>query len=365
MADSHLYEDENSDAMHDSEARPIAGRRLVTQPYDLVITTLMEQIESKTLHLRPISDRPSSQRLYVWSDKLASRLIESILLNIPIPPCYLAQNEEFELDVIDGQQRIYSIYRFMDNQFKLRDLEVLTDLNGSFFFELPNPFARKIATYTLRCVILTNDSDPDIRFEVFERLNTSTVPLNAQELRNSISRGQLIDALGELVEFEPWMTILNKRRPDKRMRDQEMILRFFAFHIDGLESYYTPQKDWLNTAANSGRFYSDSRIEQLENDWVSAIQKCLFVFTPLECFRRLPLGKRSVINRALMDLTMYSLKDIPEESVKKAAKEFYRRYTEVVLDEEFEDLITRGIDHKSRTLRRFAIWDEKVTAGLF
>lgn len=365
MTEQRLYEDENAEKFDDPEEIEMGDRRLVTQPYDLVISALMEQIGSQILHLRPISDRPSFQRLYVWSDKLASRLIESILLNVPIPPCYFAQNEEYELDVIDGQQRIYSIYRFMSNQFKLRELEVLKDLNGLAFFELPKTLARKIETYTLRCVVVTNDSDPNFEFEVFKRSNTSTVPLNAQELRNSISRGQLINMLGDLVEVDLWLKILNKRGPDKRMRDQELILRFFAFHIHGLKGYYTPQKEWLNLAANRGRFYSDSRIEELVSYWISAIEKCLLVFTPSECFRRLPLGKRSVVNRALMDLTMYSLKDIPEESVKKEAKEFHRRYTEVVSDEEFGDLITRGIDHKTRSLRRFAIWDEKVTAGLF
>ncbi|MBK8458406.1 MAG: DUF262 domain-containing protein [Phyllobacteriaceae bacterium] len=87
------------------------------------------------IFLRPISDRPKVQRKYVWNDGLASCLIESILLNVPIPPCYLSQNENFELDVIDGQQRLYSIFRFSENQFKLKDLEVMKELNGLFFFK--------------------------------------------------------------------------------------------------------------------------------------------------------------------------------------------------------------------------------------
>lgn len=360
MPEPRLYEDENSEEIHDSEARSIKEGLLVTQPYDLNISTLKEQIDSKVLNLRP-----AFQRLYIWSDTLASRLIESVLLNIPIPPCYLAQNEKYELDVIDGQQRIFSIYRFLDNQFTLRDLGVLTELNGMDYLHLPRAIARRIETYTLRCEVLTNESDPDFKFEVFERLNTSTVPLNPQELRNSISRGRLIDLLGELVEYPPWLSILNKRQPDNRMRDQEMILRFFGFHINGLEGYHTPQKIWLNTVANDGRDYSDGDIERLAFDWVSTIDKCLLIFERNECFRRLPINKRAVVNRALMDLTMYCLKDVPQARIEASAKEFYQRYSDVVTDPEFEDLITRGIDHTSRTLRRFAIWDEKVINGLF
>jgi hypothetical protein len=114
-----LYEDERVDPGPDPDESPVQNRRLVTQPYDLVITALLDQIKEGTLHLRPISERPTFQRRYIWPDRLASRLVESILLNIPLPPCYLAQNEDYELDVIDGQQRIFSIYRFVNNQLPL------------------------------------------------------------------------------------------------------------------------------------------------------------------------------------------------------------------------------------------------------
>ena len=365
MAERRIYEDENVEQERDPDEGAIRGARLVTQPYDLVITSLLSQIEDGTVHLRQISDRPKFQRRYVWTDKLASRLIESILLNVPIPPCYLAQDSDFKLDVIDGQQRIFSIYRFMDNQLKLRDLEVLQELNGKASFEIPSTLRRKIETYTLRCVIVTNDSDPEIRFEVFERLNTNTMPLNSQELRNSISRGTLIDLLSELANDGLWLEILNHTKPDTRMRDEELILRFFAFYLFGIDSYKTPQKHWLNEVADKGRRYSPERIKELASTWRDTIEKCLMIFSPEECFRRLPMAKRRVVNRALMDLTMASLVHIPKEDVKRASKEFYERYVGLLQNQEFDDLITRAIDHKSRTLRRFELWSEKITADLF
>ena len=284
---------------------------------------------------------------------------------MPIPPCYLSQDRDFTLEVIDGQQRIFSIYRFLNNQFKLRNLESLAEYNDLFFYELPPFLRRKIETYTLRCVIVTNNSDPEIRFEVFERLNTSTVPLNAQELRNSISRGALIDLLGELVGHPAWLKILNSRVPDKRMRDEELILRFFAFHTLGLDSYRTPQKRWLNEAADAGRFLTAERIEELSSIWKHTVENCLLVFKPEECFRRMPLARRQVVNRALMDLTMYSLVGVSHDDVKGVSNAFLWRYMELLQDSEFADLITRAIDHKSRTLRRFEMWNERVTSGLF
>lgn len=131
-----LYEDENQEYQPDPDETPVKDRRLFTQPYDLNISSLVSQIKEKTLHLRPLSNKPHFQRKYVWTNRLASLLIESILLNIPIPPCYFSQNENFELDVIDGQQRIFSIFRFMDSgsekQDRPRRYWSTTDTKGRF-----------------------------------------------------------------------------------------------------------------------------------------------------------------------------------------------------------------------------------------
>ena len=173
-----LYEEDIAEASPDpNEEIIISSGKLITQPYDLVIATVINQIKSGTLFLRPLNDRPRFQRRYVWTDAFASKLIESILLNVPIPQCYLSQNSDFELDVIDGQQKIFSIYRFIENQFKLVGLEILKELNGLFFYNLPIKLKKKIETYTLRCVVITGNLDTNMRFNIFERLNSYTVPL--------------------------------------------------------------------------------------------------------------------------------------------------------------------------------------------
>ena len=364
--ETRLYEDERAKYEADPDELPVRDRKLYTQPYDLNVRSLMGEIEANTLHLRPLSDRPRFQRQYVWPNRLASLLIESILLNIPIPPCYFSQNDDFELSVIDGQQRIYSIYRFLDNQFALSGLEVVSELNGKRFHELDRRSQRQIETHTLRAVIITNDSHPEIQFDVFERLNTNTMPLNAQELRNCIYRGTLNDLLSRLAEHKPWLEILGRKRPDKRLRDEELILRFFAFHIAGLDSYRTPQKHWLNDVAKHGRRYTDDRLAELEQTWKRTIDKCLVLFPPLDCFRRLDRGgKRQVVNRALMDLIMTTMSQTARAVVEREASEFRHRFRLLLEDEEFQDLIGRSIDHKSRTLRRFEIWNERLVQRVF
>ena len=269
------------------------------------------------------------------------------------------QHENFELDVIDGQQRLFSIYRYIDNQFPLFDLKVLAELNGLRFFELPERMQRQIRTHTLRCVVITNESHPEIKFDVFERLNTNTVPLNAQELRNCVYRGALNNLLQELVADSVWLDILGRRRADKRMRDVELALRFFAFWSKGVSSYRTPQKLWLNEAAKDGMKYSEKKVNELRIVWTNALSTSLVWFDRDECFRRMPFKDFRTVNRALFDLTMISAASVAPDEGKKIRSEFRKRYAALVVNDEFSDLISRAVDHTKRTKRRFEMWDEK------
>jgi hypothetical protein len=358
--DDLIYEPDRESEEPDPDEIPIRDRRLFTQPYDLVVEALMDQIKGGTIFLRPLSERPSFQRRYVWTNVLASRLIESILLNVPIPPCYLSQNEEFELDVIDGQQRLFSLHRFINNQFPLTGLEVLPELNKRRFHEIPAKFQRQLKTHTLRCILITNESHPEIKFDVFERLNTNTVPLNAQELRNCIYRGSLNSLLQEIVIYQPWLDILGRTKPDKRMRDEELALRFFSFSLRGLNSYRTPQKHWLNDTAKEGMKYTPAKLTTLRTRWETAIDAALRWFEPKECFRRLPLARAGKVNRALFDLVMLSAARVGPKRALSVRSKFRKEYAKLLDNEEFSDLISRAVDHTKRTKRRFDMWAASV-----
>lgn len=354
---NNIYEDEQDAEVADPSATPLRDRKVVTQPYDLAIDAIVSQVKSNILFLRPLSDRPKFQRQYVWADTLASKLVESVLLNVPIPPCYLSENEENELDVIDGQQRIFSLYRFVENQFSLRDLEALPEFNGKRFFELPSKEQRRIRTHTLRCVVVTNESHPEIKFDIFERLNTSTMPLNPQELRNCVSRGSLNNLLAELSFDGRWLAIRGRKLPDKRLADEEIILRYFSFQLQGIEKYRTPLKHWLNDTARIGRRFNDNDIENLKQKWANALKVSLTWFEEKACFRR--PGGRS-INRALFDLIMHTATKTNAEMALEIREAFLEKFSAMLSNDEFLDLISRSVDHKKRTERRFEIWNGEM-----
>jgi uncharacterized protein with ParB-like and HNH nuclease domain len=145
---------------------PPAERRLVTQPVDLSVQTLTEQWENHLLIL------PDIQREYVWDNGKASRLIESLILNIPIPVLYFSETAEARYEIIDGHQRVMSIVRYLSNQFTLSGLSILREYRGLRFHNLPEREQRFLKMRTLRTILISAESHPNMKFEIFERLNT-------------------------------------------------------------------------------------------------------------------------------------------------------------------------------------------------
>ena len=201
-------------------------RRLFTHPYDFIIKSLKDQVDDNSIVLAD-----EFQRRRVWDDNKSSRLIESLLINVPIPVCYFAELEDGSYSVIDGQQRLTAIYRYLNNEFSLKSLKVRPDLNKKRFHEIGVADSRTIRNRSLRCIVILKESDPQIRFDVFDRINTNAVQLNPQELRNSLYQGDLNKLIKKLSEDENFQRIRRVTNVDKRMQDCEIVLRFFAFHF--------------------------------------------------------------------------------------------------------------------------------------
>lgn len=217
-------------------------RTVKTQNIEYDLETLVKKIRKKIIKLNP-----DYQRNHRWSVEESSRLMESLILNIPIPTVYLSQDvdvdEEVEDDVsrysvIDGQQRLTAIYEFMTNEFSLEGLEVLELLNGSFYKDLPPFLVRRLEERTIKCLRIDSTADPQVKFDIFERLNSGAIQLESQELRNAIYRGRFNDMIKDLAKNKIFMTLLNidMKNPEednkvKKMLDVEYVLRFFSYML--------------------------------------------------------------------------------------------------------------------------------------
>ena len=240
------YSDERSDDFLEPEAdddeRQVADddRPVVSQPADWIIRVLSEQEEAGLLNLQPEFQRP-----YVWGLKpeLPSRLIESVLLEIPIPPLYFGKLAAGKLEVIDGQQRLTTLIKFTKNEFPLERLVRMPSLNGKRFRDLSKEYQEKIKHTPIRTVMIDAGNNNDLRFEIFERLNRGSMGLNEQELRNCIYRGDFNKLLEVLEKDSNWRNIKGGDKPEPRFKEREMILRFLAlanrinFYRGGLKRF--------------------------------------------------------------------------------------------------------------------------------
>ena len=164
--------------------------------------------------------QPEYQREYVWRLKpeLPSRLIESLLLNIPVPPVYFAKLANGMLEVIDGQQRLTTIFRFVDNNFPLQKLERMKSLNGSSFSQLTEQQRGKILDSQICSVVIETGSDDQMRYEIFERLNRGAMALNEQEIRNCVYQGPFCNLLATLEQDDFWRKVKGGQQPEPAFR---------------------------------------------------------------------------------------------------------------------------------------------------
>lgn len=183
--------------------------------------------------------KPELQRHYVWDRSEASRFIDSLLLGLPVPSIFLAQTQNEKLLIIDGYQRIMTVYDFIRGIFskdgKIFRLSRSDRINhrwrGKAFSELGDVEQRRVRNTTIHAIIFVQqqpEDDDTSLFQVFERINTSGRTLLPQEIRNCVAQGRLNNLLFELNEHAPWRRLFGLVEADSRMRDIEFILRFFA-----------------------------------------------------------------------------------------------------------------------------------------
>lgn len=185
---------------------------------------------------------PFFHRLDVWTDVAKSKLIESILLRIPLPAFYMAATDNGRWVVIDGRQRLTTLKKFILNkELRLTDgLDYLTDIQGKTYDELPRKYQRRLLETQLTIYVVEEGTPSAVKSNIFRRINTVGVALSPQEMRNALNQGKATKILAQLADMKEFKKIINfdQYHNNKRMIDQELILRFLAFKINNYQNYY-------------------------------------------------------------------------------------------------------------------------------
>lgn len=259
---------------------------------------------------------PEFQRGYVWTRTQASRLIESLIIQCPIPVIYFSQSLANNLIVIDGNQRLMSVKLFLNDGFELQGLTTYPELNGYSWAQLDPRFKDHIQNRTIRCITILKDTHPQIKFDVFERLNTGSVKLNGQELRHGVNHGSLMQMIDDVAKYDKWKA-LSGFKNDKRMKGAELVLRYFAFRFNRTK-YEKPLSGFLDSFSSENKHLSEIDANLWPIDILNTLDLVDYYFGK-KAFKMLrpDLSTAGNFNSAVYDAQMIGLAETKNDRIKR------------------------------------------------
>lgn len=355
-----------------------------TEPFDpknikisqkvISLDQIINRIKNKTIRLSP-----DFQRNEVWNDTKKSLLIESLLLSIPIPMFYVAADEDGNWDVVDGLQRLSTLRDFIINKtLKLKKLEFWKEYEGKSYDDLSPILYNRINETQLYITIIEPNSPPEVKFNIFKRINTGGVSLSSQEIRHALYQGEGTAFLKKLSLCNEFLNATDKSINDKRMSAREIILRCLSFMIMGTDGYYT--KDNMDTFLNRGiqvlnnltgssklalsKIFTDKTIpdfeineyDELENRFYLSMERNYLLFGKNAFRISSQIEKRSPVNKALFEVWGTELSKINNDDFKTLLTKkdaLIKQYDELKKNEKFYNAVSTTAWQKNNVEYRF------------
>jgi uncharacterized protein with ParB-like and HNH nuclease domain len=316
---------------------------------DYTIDSLVKRLKEGTIFAPPF------QRDFVWTLRQASRFIESLLLGLPVPGIFLSKEQKTQkLLVIDGQQRLRTLYYFYEGIFDKTKCQfaltgVQSEFNGLTYKSLKDKDRRRLDDSILHATIVKQDEPSDDQssiYHIFERLNTGGSQLQPQEIRTCIYNGKFVDLLGKLNQNSAWRSTFGKIH--SRMRDRELILRFLALYFN-LGAYKKPMKGFLNTFMGKNRDLLRLTEAKISNVFTSTIET---IYTNLGADVFKPKGR---FMAALFDALMVGVAKRLSTGEIKELKGFIAQYDALLKNETFNYAINEHTSDEDKVKTRMQI----------
>ena len=316
---------------------------------DYTVDSLVSRLKSGAFYVPPF------QRAYVWSQKQASRFVESLLLGLPVPGVFLYKEPETNKHlVIDGQQRLKTLQFFVEGTFdekRFRLINISKQWENRTYDELEQSDQLKLQDAIVHATIFQqlepNSGDSSIYY-VFERINTGGIRLSSQEIRICLNYGPFAQLLLNLSKHPSWRTIYGST--SKRLKDQELILRFLAFYFRDIK-YERPMNEFLNNFMEHHRHLRRREPQQFIDAFTKTIDMVASSLGP-EAFRPI----RS-LNAAVFDSVMFAIAKRIAAGPIKDPKSLQRQYTALLADKDFTEAVTRSTSNEDRVATRLLTAD--------
>lgn len=340
----------------------------ITKPFnpneiDVDISTvnlgsLIDQLENDEIDLQPDFQRVTD----VWDNVKKSRLIESILLGLPLPSFYFSENPVSQkLSIIDGLQRICAIRDFVlekENPLKLEGLQFLKNFDGFTFSQLARPEVKRIKSLKITMNTLRKGTPLDVKYIIFQRVNTAGVPLTPQEMRHALNQGPAAIFIKELADMESFKKATNYSVESKRMQDRDFVNRFIAFFI-GYHDYMGDLDMFLNDKMGELNKMTSEQRDDIRVSFDKAMKCCYEIFKK-DTFRKRyrQEDRRKPISKSVYDTLSVNIAWLSDEERKlllRNTEAFKAGMIRLFNDKKFDFSITTGTGKKYNVEQRFTM----------
>lgn len=329
------------------------GIRVETKP--ITIDLLVNRIKHGEINLNPAFQRKGG----LWSEKAQSRLIESLLIRIPLPAFYMDATDENEWLVVDGLQRLTSLRRFvLEKSLRLTGMEFLRDQDTKDFDQLPRHLQRRILETQVTAYLIEKGTPPEVKFNIFKRINTGGLPLSAQEIRHALNQGKSTKLLQELAGAGEFKEATSNAIRDTRMADREFVLRFLAFATTPYAKYSSRDFDaFLNKKMEELNKMSDENLAQLQRRFLRAMRLCSELLGRTAFRKQSDSGRLMPINKALFETWSVNLERLSDDQIGELQRRkdtLVTKTAELLKDDEFLNAISQGTGDVGKVSLRFS-----------
>lgn len=315
---------------------PFDADKITISSVPVPVSRLLERLKKETI------SSPAIQRSEdLWTIQQQSRLIESLMLRIPLPLFYVAADNDENWKIVDGLQRVSALRNYLqNNQFTLSGLEFLVELNGSHYEDLPAKYQNRIMDTTLQFAVISSTTPPEVQRNVFKRLNTGGLPLSQQEIRHALYYDERVaNLLLNLANCYEFQKATDYSINDSRMAARELVLRFIAFLIRDISAY--PKNDDMDgflsdtmlllsampelREDNLKKLFAHrknnvdthclyTRFKDITDKFVLAMVRASKLFGAYAFRKSIPPERRTPINKALFETIAITLCELDEDS---------------------------------------------------
>lgn len=302
---------------------------------------------------------PDFQRKTVWKDDKMSAFIESIIMNLPLPPIYLKKSVDGNYYLVDGLQRTTTLAIFISDKLKLRDLKALPQLNGYNYKRLKenptlSPLATRVVTKKLNFYVLQPSVPMSIVYDLFNRINTGGSHLSRQEIRNCIFIGHSTKLLENLSKEKCFQEAVGYGIPTLRMKDREAILRCLAFRLLDPDTYKGSLDEYMERAMRKINHMSEIEVDDMEKEFISIMNLTNSIYAAKNY--RIPSKQtKGRINIAVMETVYYAFAMMGDMSIATDKKKLNEAFAAMLKNREYIDSCRNSTNDKSKVDCRFRI----------